>query len=142
MTADLARWLWEEHQRSSLPVPPIVQKVIRAVTKACLLYTSIDGLAQEAARETLAKVERHGHAEALIGASGARIDHEDGDRAYYAPVPDRIVLPQRTQFQSSDGYYATALHELGHWTGHTSRLARDLSNPFGSEGYALSLIHI
>jgi hypothetical protein len=34
MTADLARWLWEEHQRSSLPAPPIVQKVIRAVTKA------------------------------------------------------------------------------------------------------------
>ena len=96
----------------------------------------IDGLAQEAARETLAKVERHGHAEALMKLSGARIDHEEGDRAYYAPVPDRIVLPQRTQFQSSDGYYATALHELGHWTGHTSRLARDLSNPFGSEGYA------
>src|ERR1017187_1828754 len=68
--------------------------------------------------------------------SGARIDHEEGDRAYYAPVPDRIVLPQHAQFQSSDGYYATALHELGHWTGHTSRLARDLSNPFGSEGYA------
>src|ERR1035441_7028029 len=35
-----------------------------------------------------------------------------------------------------DGYNMTALHELGHWTGHTSRLARDLSNPFRSEGYA------
>src|SRR5208283_4721116 len=33
-------------------------------------------------------------------------------------------------------YYATALHELGHWTGHTTRLARDLGHPFGSEAYA------
>jgi putative DNA primase/helicase len=96
----------------------------------------IDGLAQEAARETREEVERHEQAEALLELSGARIDHEDGDRAYYAPIADRIVLPRRAQFQSSDGYYATALHELGHWTGHTSRLARDLSNPFGSEAYA------
>jgi hypothetical protein len=34
MTADLARWLLDEHERSSLPAPPILKKVIRAVTKA------------------------------------------------------------------------------------------------------------
>ena len=45
-------------------------------------------------------------------------------------------MPERGQFPSADNYYATALHELGHWTGHPSRLDRDLSNPFGSEGYA------
>lgn len=33
-------------------------------------------------------------------------------------------------------YYSTALHELGHWTGHDSRLNRDLSSPFGTDGYA------
>jgi hypothetical protein len=33
MTADFARWSLEEHQRSKLPAPPIVQKVIRAVTR-------------------------------------------------------------------------------------------------------------
>lgn len=32
--------------------------------------------------------------------------------------------------------YATAFHELGHWTGHPSRLHRELTHPFGSEGYA------
>ena len=41
-----------------------------------------------------------------------------------------------TTLSSADKYYATALHELGHWTGYESRLNRDLAHPFGSEGYA------
>jgi hypothetical protein len=45
-------------------------------------------------------------------------------------------LPPRDSFPSPDAYYATALHELGHWTGHPSRLDRDLAHPFGSVGYA------
>ncbi|WP_256562624.1 zincin-like metallopeptidase domain-containing protein, partial [Pseudomonas sp. HMSC066A08] len=49
---------------------------------------------------------------------------------------DSITLPERNQFPTADNYYATALHELGHWTGHPSRLDRDLAHPFGSEGYA------
>ncbi len=45
-------------------------------------------------------------------------------------------MPFKHQFPTPDRYYATALHELGHWTGHESRLNRDLAHPFGSEGYA------
>ena len=45
-------------------------------------------------------------------------------------------LAVRMGFKTADAYYATALHELGHWTGHPSRLDRDLAHPFGSEGYA------
>jgi hypothetical protein len=33
MTADLARWLLEERQRVQLPVPPIIDKAVRSVTK-------------------------------------------------------------------------------------------------------------
>jgi hypothetical protein len=33
MTADLARWLLEERQRLELPVPPIIDKVVRKVTQ-------------------------------------------------------------------------------------------------------------
>jgi antirestriction protein ArdC len=52
-------------------------------------------------------------------------------------TPDEIMrLKSPTQFPTADGYYATALHELGHWTGHETRLNRDLGHPFGSEGYA------
>ena len=38
--------------------------------------------------------------------------------------PDRVVLPERSQFPSQDAYTHTALHELGHATGHPSRLNR------------------
>ncbi|WP_178126492.1 zincin-like metallopeptidase domain-containing protein [Pseudomonas sp. FSL R10-0399] len=74
-------------------------------------------------------------AETILQASGADIRH-GGDRAYYRPSTDNIQLPDKAQFPGADNYYATALHELGHWTGHGSRLDRDLSHPFGSEGYA------
>ena len=75
-------------------------------------------------------------AEYILKASGVDIYHALQDRAFYRPATDSIHLPDRGQFESADRYYATALHELGHATGHESRLGRDLSHPFGSEGYA------
>jgi putative DNA primase/helicase len=75
-------------------------------------------------------------AEQLLRTSGATLVHAAQNRAYYRPVTDSIHLPDRAQFPSAAQYYATALHELGHWTGHPSRLNRDLSHPFGSAGYA------
>lgn len=75
-------------------------------------------------------------ASAILTASGANIEHSPGDRAFYRPSTDTITMPLPTQFPTADGYYATALHELGHWTGHESRLDRDLAHPSGSEGYA------
>ena len=75
-------------------------------------------------------------AERILQASGAVIRHSEHNRAFYRPATDSIHLPDKNQFQSADNYYATALHELGHWTGHGSRLDRDLIHPFGSEGYA------
>jgi putative DNA primase/helicase len=71
-----------------------------------------------------------------LQASGVEIRHDQADRAFYRPATDRIHLPACDSFQSADTYYATALHELGHWTGYPSRLDRDLAHPFGSVGYA------
>lgn len=75
-------------------------------------------------------------AERIIENSGANIRHIEGAGAFYRPRTDDIVLPVKSQFNREMGYYSTALHELGHWTGHTSRLDRDLSHSFGTEGYA------
>lgn len=75
-------------------------------------------------------------AEQILQTSHAVIQHGELDRAFYRPTTDRIHLPHKNQFSTPDGYYSVALHELGHWTGHESRLNRDLSNPFGSEAYA------
>jgi len=75
-------------------------------------------------------------AEHILQASNAVIRHGEADNAFYRPSTDSIHLPHKHQFSTPDRYYATALHELGHWTGHELRLNRDLSHPFGSEGYA------
>lgn len=75
-------------------------------------------------------------AEEILKASGAAFQNGEHDRAFYRPSTDSIHLPERSSFPSADNYYATALHELGHWTGHESRLARDLAHPFGSDAYA------
>jgi antirestriction protein ArdC len=72
----------------------------------------------------------------LLAASGAQIEHQSGNRAYYSPSLDKIVLPLKEQFPDPERYYSTALHELGHGTGHESRLDRPFINAFGSEGYA------
>ena len=75
-------------------------------------------------------------AERFVAATGAAIAH-GGDRAYYRPGEDRIQLPPPEQFRSSEGYYATALHELTHWRGHKSRLDRDLNGRYRCAGLRL-----
>lgn len=75
-------------------------------------------------------------AEQILKASGAIIRYGEPDRAFYRPASDSIHLPNKSQFLLTSHYYATVLHELAHWSGHSSRLDRDLIHPFGSEGYA------
>ncbi|KQB99856.1 ArdC family protein [Pedobacter sp. Hv1] len=75
-------------------------------------------------------------AEKLIAGSGASIDHKAGDSAYYSPSRDKITIPLKEQFDAPDKYYATLLHELGHWTGHKDRLDRSIINKFGTQRYA------
>ncbi len=108
----------------------------RVWSAAVFNAAQIDGLPPAAARPALAEWERRETAEAILANAGAAIRHVPGDRAFYRLAEDTITLPARNQFPTADGYYATVLHELGHWTGHPSRLARDLAHPFGSEGYA------
>src|SRR5690606_12959860 len=62
-----------------------------------------------------------------------------GDRAYYAPLFDKIQMPNREDFQTSENYYATLFHEMAHSTGSEKRLKRFKatdSNIFGSEAYS------
>ncbi|MDF8334789.1 ArdC family protein [Novosphingobium cyanobacteriorum] len=73
-------------------------------------------------------------AEALIAASGADF-RIGGDKAFYAPSADYVQVPPQPAFFDQINYYRTALHELTHWTGHRSRLARDQSGRFGSQAY-------
>lgn len=74
-------------------------------------------------------------AEALIAATGADI-RIGGDKAFYAPVADFIRVPPQQAFHDQIDFYRTCFHELAHWSGHASRLNRELSRIFGSAPYA------
>lgn len=74
-------------------------------------------------------------AETILAASGVPV-REGGSRAFYTPSQDFIQLPPRATFSSPEGWAATALHELGHATGHPTRLNRDLGGRFASHRYA------
>jgi len=73
-------------------------------------------------------------AEALIGATGADF-RIGGDQAFYVPSEDFIRIPHQTSYTDQINYYRTAFHELGHWTGHKSRLDRNLTTKLGTQDY-------
>ena len=79
--------------------------------------------------------------EDLIVTSKAQIKH-GGDKAFYNTNHDFIQMPNKQDFTGTDtstneqSYYNTLLHELSHWTGHSSRLNREFGKRFGSNAYA------
>jgi antirestriction protein ArdC len=74
-------------------------------------------------------------ADMLIAASDARFNI-GGAEAFYSPMHDFVQVPPQRAFHEPIDWYRTALHELGHWTGHGRRLDRDQTGGFGSEAYA------
>jgi antirestriction protein ArdC len=82
------------------------------------------------------EIDRH------IVRSGAKII-KGGNEACYLLQKDEIRMPSKESFvgtktsSPSESYYGILLHELTHWSGAKSRLDRDLSSRFGTEGYAM-----
>jgi antirestriction protein ArdC len=73
--------------------------------------------------------------EALIRATG--VDFRiGGNRAFYALDPDFVMVPPPQAYFEPINWHRTALHELGHASGHPSRLGRDLGGAFGTKKYA------
>ena len=144
----IQHWIWEEARprlgKDGQPEVDSEGKAIRAlvrlarpkvITAAVFNAQQIDGIpdlepTRDVGWDPLEKAEK------LLQASGPSIQHSQGGGAFYRRSTDTIHLPAREQFVNAAGYYATALHELGHWTGHPDRLDRDMAHPFGTEGYA------
>ncbi|GGI34001.1 ArdC family protein [Bradyrhizobium guangdongense] len=59
-----------------------------------------------------------------------------GDRAFYATAEDYVQVPPPQAYFETINWHRTALHELGHATGHPSRLNRDQSGSFATKKYA------
>lgn len=123
----------------------------RARTRARVFYAAVFNGADVVGLPEMVREQTwqpHELAEKLIAASGAEIEHTAVSRAgfgvvenaaYYTRGADKIVVPPKESFKSQGDYYATVLHELAHWTGHTSRLNRlapDERAKFGSPTYA------
>jgi len=79
-----------------------------------------------------AKIER---AEAIVTGYKNAPTIGTAANAWYRPATDHVGIPALDLFESADHYYSTLFHELGHSTGHVSRLDRKLDNGFGSELY-------
>jgi len=94
----------------------------------------IDGIEEEKT-ELGQEFEPIEAAEQLLINSGANIKH-GGNGAFYQHTNDFINLPDKIRFKQAADYYATATHELTHWTGHKSRLDRDSKSRFGTPEYA------
>jgi antirestriction protein ArdC len=74
-------------------------------------------------------------ADEFLHSTGADIREGHGE-AYYVPSRDFISMPAFEAFKGADHFYNVAFHELTHWTGHKSRLDRDLKHRFGERAYA------
>lgn len=113
----------------------------RRVLKAFAVFNAdqCDGLpAMYDPEPVISAVEPVGREERLddfFANIGASLRHQ-GCEAYYEPATDRITMPPSELFEAYEHYYATLAHELSHWTGHSSRLDRNLKNRFGTEAYA------
>jgi antirestriction protein ArdC len=96
-----------------------------------------DGLPKGLIAPPVAKTEQQivPEAEALIAATSADF-RIGGDQAFYVPSEDFIRIPNQTAYPDQINYYRTAFHELGHWTGHKTRLDRSLTTKFGTVDYA------
>jgi antirestriction protein ArdC len=100
----------------------------------------IDGLPEEYYHieklPELNLLEKDEQAEKLINRSGAAIRQVVDAGNFYDAFNDVITLCNSNQFKGTEAYYKTAFHELGHWTGHESRMNRPLKNQYGSKEYA------
>lgn len=114
------------------------EKESYALIKSYYVFNAeqVDGVTIQAPSTPEKPFNSIAEAEARIVATGAVIGH-GGDAAFYAPSADKIQLPNKASFDAEANYYATAFHELVHWTGAKHRLDRNLEKGrFGNPAYA------
>ncbi|MDE0107914.1 MAG: zincin-like metallopeptidase domain-containing protein [Bryobacterales bacterium] len=136
--ASIIYWQWEARRlaRDGEGKPVLddksqpVYEVAKLERPRSYMYTVFNaeqasGLPPRPLREGGHQWERNERVEQLIRNCGARVEHTNQDRVFYDLGRDLIVMPHREQFTSAAGYYQSALHELGHWTGHPERMNRE-----------------
>ena len=118
--------------------PEEYDKRIRLVSRVYSVFNAeqIDGISKYEAKKYDLDTERIMHIrDNLINNMNVGYS-EEGDKAFYNPKHDRIVIPEMDRFETEYDYMATLFHEAGHATGHESRFNRQIANMFGSPEYA------
>lgn len=128
-------WMWEKEALDE-DGNKIKVKLEKPVPLRSVVFNAeqIDGLKPYV--PPVQKWELEERAERIIESVGVPVLHTAEDQAYYTRNADEIHLPEKVSFPNQNKYYATALHELSHATGHPSRLNREFG-AFGSEKYAI-----
>lgn len=75
--------------------------------------------------ECFKPIEADRVADGIVKASPCPVIETPNDEAFYLPGTDKIYVPQRNQFTNVESFCRTLLHEMGHSTGHPSRLDRE-----------------
>ena len=139
----LEKWIFDKEEKVTDPVTGEIHKervpLEAPVVNIFYVFNAaqVEGIPEQESRETYEHdADKKALARAVLGSSAARIEYNNGDQAYYSPMEDKIVLPEEKYFKSAEEFLSTGVHEMGHSTGHESRLARPIQNTFGSEAYA------
>lgn len=126
---------WKEHKRLIDGGRDSNEFTLRATFTAVYNESRIEGISAEVVKTSDVK-DVSDTVLKIAGNMGLEIRYDGGDRAFYRPSDDTLHLPKPEQFFSQKELNATALHELGHATGHETRLNRNLRNLFGTDAYA------
>ena len=115
----------------------------RRIARASHVFNAeqVEGYAVPTPAPDLGPVARLANADGFVRSTGAEVRH-GGDPAYYRSDTDHIQMPAEGLFSGTktmsrdEGYYATLVHELVHWSGAAHRLDRQMGRRFGSHAYA------
>lgn len=125
------------------PAPAEAGDGKRRMARASFVFNAaqVDGFALPQEPDLAGPIERLAAADRFVANTCAKISF-GGDRAYYRPSTDEIVMPDETRFVDtgtmtrSEAFYATELHECVHWSGAEKRLNRQFGKRFGDQAYA------
>ena len=136
------KWIFEKEKKTKDEYGNTVREVMQLDRPQVMYFRVFNGEQVENFPEYVPSVRNEDRTQLgdmidrIISTSECPVIEAAQDRAYYSPSQDRIVLPLRSMFKDEESFAKTAIHEMGHSTGHPDRLNRPLGGMFGSEEYA------
>ena len=123
----LEYWKWEKAVKTKDEKGEEIEKTVKMDNPMVSYFTvfNAEQLENIPSNENIKKDFRNNELiENILKNSEAPIIYGKSDEAFYSPEKDKIYLPKREFFENEERFYAVALHEIAHSTGHESRLGR------------------